>query len=315
MMKQSNLLKWAHNSKNNAKNGTSNKSWIHPPDALQHGHVAYLVKFLGSIEVDQAKGIEVVKDGIRKLKFNQQLKKAEGTKTPKVEVTISIDGVAIQDQKTKQILHQYPLHRISYCANDKSDKKFFSFIAKEDCGEKHMCFVFASDKLAEDITLTIGEAFDLAYRKFLDTSGKDLEAKKQLMILQKRVQELEKENMRLKKRLDEVTNGSCVENRNITNGQPPQNLLHLNGETPTMPRHQSAIEPNFNAALHQNVRNDMAKSMPTSPSEELFHLVTLPIAPTVGTKLENLVLDDLDDFNPRENKITNGNKGNISQVQ
>lgn len=40
---------------------------------------------------------------------------------------------------------------------------------------------------AEDITLTIGEAFDLAYRKFLDTSGKDLEAKKQLMILQKKV--------------------------------------------------------------------------------------------------------------------------------
>lgn len=33
--------------------------------------------------------------------FNQQLKKAEGTKTPKVEVTISIDGVAIQDKQTK----------------------------------------------------------------------------------------------------------------------------------------------------------------------------------------------------------------------
>ncbi|PRD21424.1 UNVERIFIED_CONTAM: ced-6 [Trichonephila clavipes] len=100
MIKQSNLLKWAQNNKNNSKNGT-NKSWIHPPDALKHGHVAYLVKFLGSIEVDQAKGIDVVKDGIRKLKFNQQLKKAEGTKTPKVEITISIDGVAIQEPKTK----------------------------------------------------------------------------------------------------------------------------------------------------------------------------------------------------------------------
>ncbi|KAG8199945.1 hypothetical protein JTE90_006192 [Oedothorax gibbosus] len=316
MIKQSNLLKWAHNNKNNSKNGT-NKSWIHPPDALQHGHVAYLVKFLGSIEVDQAKGIDVVKDGIRKLKFNQQLRKAEGTKTPKVEVTISIDGVAIQDSKTKQIFHQYPLHRISYCANDKSDKKFFSFIAKEDNGEKHMCFVFASDKLAEDITLTIGEAFDLAYRKFLDTSGKDLEAKKQLMILQKRVQELENENTLLKQRLAEKTKESFVGNGNVTNGQSnhSQNLLHLNGDSSAAIRHQSAIEPHY-ATINNNTRNENAKSLPpTSPSQELFNLVSFSTAPSVGTKLENLCLDDLDDFNPRQdNIIRNGNKANGNGV-
>ncbi|CAA9996963.1 unnamed protein product, partial [Nesidiocoris tenuis] len=57
--------------------------------------------FMGSTEVDQPKGIEVVKEGIRKLQFNQQLKKAEGTKMSKVELTISIDGVAIQEPKTK----------------------------------------------------------------------------------------------------------------------------------------------------------------------------------------------------------------------
>lgn len=51
--------------------------------------------------MDQPKGIDVVKEAICKLKFNQQLKKSEGTKTPKVELTISIDGVAIQEPKTK----------------------------------------------------------------------------------------------------------------------------------------------------------------------------------------------------------------------
>lgn len=56
---------------------------------------------MGSTEVDQPKGIEVVKEAICKLKFNQQLRKSEGTKTPKVELTISIDGVAIQEPKTK----------------------------------------------------------------------------------------------------------------------------------------------------------------------------------------------------------------------
>ena len=60
--------------------------------------------------------------------------------------------------------------RISYCADDKAEKRFFSFIAKEADSDKHTCFVFVSDKLAEEITLTIGQAFDLAYKRFL--SGK-----------------------------------------------------------------------------------------------------------------------------------------------
>ncbi|KAL2742813.1 PTB domain-containing engulfment adapter protein 1-like [Vespula maculifrons] len=104
-MRNSTLLKWAQNSTNNknqtSKNGGTSRNWIHPPDALQKGHIAYLVKYLGSTEVDQPKGIEVVKEAICKLKFSQQLRKSEGTKTPKVELTISIDGVAIQEPKTK----------------------------------------------------------------------------------------------------------------------------------------------------------------------------------------------------------------------
>merc|ERR1719483_1324962 len=160
-MKDSSLLKWTQNNKNNKLVGNKekkekkskeekNKNWLHTPENLTSGHIAYLVKFLGSTEVDQPKGIEVVK---------------EGTKTPKVELTVSVDGVAIQEPKSKKIQHQYPLHRISYCADDKAEKRFFSFIAKEADSDKHTCFVFVSDKLAEEITLTIGQAFDLAYKR------------------------------------------------------------------------------------------------------------------------------------------------------
>jgi hypothetical protein len=108
----------------------------------------FLLQFLGDIEVDQPKGIEVVKQGIQKLKFNQQLKKSEGSnKTPKAELTISVDGVTIQEPKTKKVLHEYPLQRISYCADDKAEKRFFSFIAKDADSTRHTCFVFVSDKL------------------------------------------------------------------------------------------------------------------------------------------------------------------------
>ena len=66
---------------------------------------------------------------------------------------------------------------------------------------KHSFFIFLQ---AEEITLTIGQAFELAYKKFLESRGKDLESKKQSMIMQKRIEILEQENKELKKRLADV---------------------------------------------------------------------------------------------------------------
>ncbi|XP_061726669.1 PTB domain-containing adapter protein ced-6 isoform X1 [Cydia pomonella] len=182
--RMSTLLFWQGKGKSNgAPNG---RNWIHAPDALVKGHVAYLVKFLGCTTVDQPKGIEVVKEAIKKLQFTQQLKKSEtkdAAKCRKVEITISVDGVAIQEPRSNNIMYQFPLHRISYCADDKGAKKYFSFIAKhggEANGhvEKHECFVFISTKLASEITLTIGQAVDLAYRRFMNDNGKYIEMQK-----------------------------------------------------------------------------------------------------------------------------------------
>ncbi|XP_032879687.1 PTB domain-containing engulfment adapter protein 1 isoform X3 [Amblyraja radiata] len=160
--------------------------------------------FLGNAEVEQPKGTEIVKDAVRKLKFARHIKKSEGQKTPKVELQISIYGVKILDSKTKEVLHNCQLHRISFCADDKTDKKIFTFICKDAESNKHMCYVFDSEKCAEEITLTIGQAFDLAYKKFLETGGKDVETRKQIASLQKRIQELETENSELKKKVQEL---------------------------------------------------------------------------------------------------------------
>ncbi|XP_034101769.1 PTB domain-containing adapter protein ced-6 isoform X1 [Drosophila albomicans] len=214
------------NSKSESKNGKRN--WLHTPEQLISGHAVYLVKFFGNLSVDQPKGIEVVKDAIRKLQFAQQMKKAEtGTqeKFKKLEITISIKGVTIQEPRTHKILHQFPLYNISYCADEKGVKKFFSFIAKtvktKDSSsndsngyngsgtgngsakpdETHECFVFISNKLASDITLTIGQAFDLAYRKFMDSNEKT-----NLNKAQQQIEHLQNTIAIYKERLRELSN-------------------------------------------------------------------------------------------------------------
>lgn len=241
-MKNSGLLRWANN-KNAANRGSQNgnKNWLHPAEALQKGHIAYLVKFLGSTSVEQPKGFEVVKEAIQKLNFSQQLRKAEGVRTPKVELTISVDGVAVHEPKTKRNLHQYPLHRISFCADDKAEKRFFSFIAKEADSDEHTCYVFVSDKLAEEITLTIGQAFDLAYRRFLETSGRELELRRQVATLQSKLKAAESENTLLRQQLSGLNGGAKLPETRLCDNDTSldEDWTELGGESSTDPPESS----------------------------------------------------------------------------
>ncbi|XP_052004068.1 PTB domain-containing engulfment adapter protein 1 isoform X2 [Xyrauchen texanus] len=205
---------------NRAFNRKKDKSWMHTPEALAKHFIPYNAKFLGNTEVDQPKGTEIVKDAVRKLKFQRHIKKSAGQKTPKVELQISIYGVKILDPKSKEVQFNCQLHRISFCADDKTDKRIFTFICKDSESNKHLCYVFDSEKCAEEITLTIGQAFDLAYKKFLESGGKDVETRKQIGGLQKRIQDLEAENSELKKHLQ------VLEEQLMIAQVPP--LLHIN---------------------------------------------------------------------------------------
>jgi len=338
-MRNSNILKWGNNNKNNklslglgSKNNTpdkssNNKNWIHSPDTLLNGHVVYLVKFLGDIEVDQPKGIEVVKQGVQKLKFNQQLKKAESgssnSKMPKAELTISVNGVTIIEPKTKTVLHEYPLHRISYCADDKAEKRFFSFIAKDADSNRHTCFVFLSDKLAEEITLTVGQAFELAYKKFLESKGKDLEKEKQSMVMHKRIELLENENKELKKRLTDIAN--IKGDNDVKQYMRENNISEICTVAPVLSSSESSNNPSSGedpTSAGDNTSNKNSDSNSNNGDLNLKDLnsVTIQSSQSVnelicldestssisqtdfgGITLDNFTLDDLndDEFNPR----------------
>jgi len=334
----STLLKWAQNTtqgklvkNNNINQQNGERKWVHPPNALQNGHVAYLVKFLGNTPVDQPKGIDMVKEGIRKLQFTQQIKKSETgqAKPKKVELTISADGVAIQDPKSHMIMHQFPLHRISYCADDKGEKRFFSFIAKQntenDADEKHECFVFVSDKLAEEITLTIGQAFELAYKRFLETSGRDLEAQRRAIVTQQKIKRLETENNIYKQRLLDLSKFASITSEldQYLRRHQLKSLLELplnlqqNGKE-TNGTNGNANGNETNGKLNGSASSNSIKLLDFSDTNGSVPPVpprSFDNTPSVGTKLENLLMGDLEtdnDFDPRsfENNtspvVTNG---------
>ncbi|XP_053677206.1 PTB domain-containing adapter protein ced-6 [Anopheles nili] len=340
---------------NDAKNTKNGRNWLHAPDVLVNGHVAYLVKYLGSTPVEQPKGIEVVKEAIRRLQFTQQMKKAEGggnVKTKKVEITISVDGVAIQEPRSLTIMHQFPLHKISYCADEKGVKKFFSFIAKTGTGatttasissgsedtnssnnstisngteDRHECFVFISNKLASDITLTIGQAFDLAYRRYVSDSGKSLESvklmaqKKQLehtitayrqrlRDLSEMVSKAELEKLLLKMGLRDICDVPALENGvdghnnyNSNNNNINSNNHNVNGsKTPDLGIDVS-LPNNDDQLLIETSPKHFAPIVPPRNIQNQINNTLEAFKPSVGTKLEGLLLnsDSDSDFDPR----------------
>lgn len=237
-----------------------------------------------------------------------------------MELQINVDGVNVVDSRTRMVIYRYPLHRISFCADDKQDKRVFSFIAKQD-SNTHRCFVFLSDKLAEEITQTIGEAFDLAYRKFKETSGKDLEGKKQIVILKKKVQELEAENKSLKNMVQmyerqiggDVTAASGIAElqrqmsaaaaANAASSAKFENWYVFKDDL--VPAEKAPPPPlDSNRPPPPSIRPPPVPTGVGQPDYENTLISLSQNGPDVGRKLENLQLDGMDDifdqyFDPR----------------
>ncbi|XP_015336625.1 PTB domain-containing engulfment adapter protein 1 isoform X11 [Marmota marmota marmota] len=279
---------------NRAFNRKKDKTWMHTPEALSKHYIPYNAKFLGSTEVEQPKGTEVVRDAVRKLKFARHIKKSEGQKIPKVELQISIYGVKILEPKTKEVQHNCQLHRISFCADDKTDKRIFTFICKDSESNKHLCYVFDSEKCAEEITLTIGQAFDLAYRKFLESGGKDVETRKQIAGLQKRIQDLETENMELKNKVQDlenqlrITQVSTSPAGSITPKSPSTDIFDMIPFSPVS--HQSSI-PTHNGtqpppvpSRSAEIKRDLFGAEPFDP----FNCGAGDFPPDIQSKLDEM---------------------------
>ncbi|KAF2897320.1 hypothetical protein ILUMI_08858, partial [Ignelater luminosus] len=190
--------------------------------------------------------------------------------------------------------------------------------------EKHECFVFISDKLAEEITLTIGQAFELAYKRFLETSGKDLESQRRAMVTQQKIKRLEQENNIYKQRLLEISRFSGIKSeleqylrRNEIKSLleiPLSQSISSNGETSNTNSEQVNGNGNVSNQLldFSTTDNPITNgNAPPVPPRQFDY------APTVGTKLEGLLLNEFDqddDFDPRSYETNHNNTSHTNNL-
>jgi len=212
-----------------------NRKWIHEKKQLVDNFVIYQAKYLGCTQVDSPRGIDVVKDAIKKIQFQRELKKSEsgkkGSKLQKVEVWVSVDVIKIIASKTKEVITQKPLHRISYCADDHNDKKLFSFIAKEQESKVHNCYAFITEREAAEFTVTLGQAFDLAYKRYIAKGRQESKDNREVLDLKRQVEQAKAENEALRQKLSDSVNSESRRSESINSNGSESSLPAVTQES------------------------------------------------------------------------------------
>ncbi|XP_059082612.1 uncharacterized protein LOC131880113 [Tigriopus californicus] len=121
--------------------------------------VPFYVKYLGSSLVHKASGEESTADAIKTI-----VAMARSKKLPHVKLTISLRGIHMIDLITEETRLEVSVYRISYCSADATYDRVFAFIAtnKNETLECH-AFLCPKRKMAQSATLTIAQAFNLAF--------------------------------------------------------------------------------------------------------------------------------------------------------
>lgn len=137
--------------------------WKHNADLLLYESVCYKTQYLGSHPVQIVKGVSSTLDACAKMKAISK----NVHKMPTISLSISVRGIDYIDSNSKMIISQYPINHISFCAQDPGDSHVIAYITRDQHTRKNYCHVFRTDSadLSDEIVMTIGQCFELAYEQ------------------------------------------------------------------------------------------------------------------------------------------------------
>ncbi|XP_070620194.1 low density lipoprotein receptor adapter protein 1 [Erythrolamprus reginae] len=137
------------------------ENWTDTRETLLEG-MLFNLKYLGMTLVEQPKGEELSATAVKRIVATA---KASGKKLRKVTLKVSPRGIVLSDSLTNEPIENVSIYRISYCTADKVHDKVFAYIAQSQHNENLECHAFlcAKKKMAQAVTLTVAQAFKVAF--------------------------------------------------------------------------------------------------------------------------------------------------------
>ncbi|XP_074440831.1 protein numb homolog isoform X10 [Larus michahellis] len=121
-------------------------------------------KYLGHVEVDESRGMHICEDAVKRLKSERKFFKGffgkSGKKAVKAVLWVSADGLRVVDEKTKDLIVDQTIEKVSFCAPDRNFDRAFSYICRDGTTRRWICHCFMAVKdTGERLSHAVGCAF------------------------------------------------------------------------------------------------------------------------------------------------------------
>ncbi|XP_078515637.1 protein numb homolog isoform X4 [Lissotriton helveticus] len=127
--------------------------WQTDEESVRTGKCSFPVKYLGHVEVDESRGMHICEEAVKRLK-------ATGKKAVKAVLWVSADGLRVVDEKTKDLIVDQTIEKVSFCAPDRNFDRAFSYICRDGTTRRWICHCFMAVKdTGERLSHAVGCAF------------------------------------------------------------------------------------------------------------------------------------------------------------
>uniref|UniRef100_H3BXQ3 Protein numb homolog n=1 Tax=Tetraodon nigroviridis TaxID=99883 RepID=H3BXQ3_TETNG len=138
--------------------------WQTDEEAVRSGKCSFAVKYLGHVEVEESRGMHICEDAVKRLKTDRKFFKGFFTKAGKKAVRavlwVSADGLRVVDDKTKDLILDQTIEKVSFCAPDRNFERAFSYICRDGTTRRWICHCFMAVKdSGERLSHAVGCAF------------------------------------------------------------------------------------------------------------------------------------------------------------
>ncbi|UJR30345.1 hypothetical protein I4U23_017881 [Adineta vaga] len=155
-----------NNNNNNVPTTTNNTTtenkppqWQDDEKSVRSGACNFSVKYLGSVEVQESRGMHVCEQAIQAL-LNQKGKHI------KAVLHISGDALRVVDETNKGLIVDQTIEKVSFCAPDRHHEKGFAYICRDGTTRRWLCHGFLAIKdSGERLSHAVGCAFQICLER------------------------------------------------------------------------------------------------------------------------------------------------------
>ncbi|XP_019727883.1 protein numb homolog isoform X3 [Hippocampus comes] len=138
--------------------------WQTDEEAVRSGKCSFAVKYLGHVEVEESRGMHICEDAVKRLKTDRKFFKGffskAGKKAIRAVLWVSADGLRVVDDKTKDLILDQTIEKVSFCAPDRNFERAFSYICRDGTTRRWICHCFMAVKdSGERLSHAVGCAF------------------------------------------------------------------------------------------------------------------------------------------------------------